>query len=127
MDLEVCGASTLKDLDHYLRQVWLECCGHMSRFSVGGWQGKEIQFSRRISDAFATNIELTHIYDFGTSSETHPTITMASRCAWRIRHVWACAAIMARRKHLTDWVGIRTRAPNPCFRPTLLRCATQGG
>lgn len=70
LDLEMRGSSTLKDLDYYLRRIWLECCGHLSRFSVGGWQGHEILLSRKISEVFTPNIELTHIYDFGTSSET---------------------------------------------------------
>lgn len=70
LDLEMRGAGTLQDLDHYLRHIWLDCCGHMSSFSVKAWQGDEIPFSRTISEVFAPNTELTHIYDFGTSSET---------------------------------------------------------
>jgi len=42
----------------------------MSMFSVGGWRGEEIPKSRRIGEAFQVGAELTHIYDFGTSSET---------------------------------------------------------
>jgi hypothetical protein len=37
LHLEMNGRSTLKHLDQYLRAIWLECCGHMSQFSVGGW------------------------------------------------------------------------------------------
>ena len=70
LDLEMRGRGTLKDLDQYLRAIWLECCGHMSQFSFGGWRGNEISMSRRIQDVFALGNELTHIYDFGTSSET---------------------------------------------------------
>lgn len=70
LDLEMRGPRTLKDLDSYLRGIWLECCGHMSRFSVGGWRGKEIPKKRRADEVFKRGIELTHIYDFGTSSET---------------------------------------------------------
>ena len=70
LDLEVRGSATLKDVDGYLRAIWLECCGHLSRFSVGGWQGQEIHKQRRIEDVFQPGITLTHIYDFGTSSET---------------------------------------------------------
>lgn len=70
LDLEMRGSGTLKDLDHYLRRIWLECCGHMSRFSVGGWRGNEIPKKRRISEVFDRGVQLTHIYDFGTSSET---------------------------------------------------------
>jgi hypothetical protein len=61
---------TLKDLDRYLRGIWLECCGHMSQFSIGGWGGEEIPMKSRIKDVFAEGDELTHIYDFGTESVT---------------------------------------------------------
>lgn len=70
LELEMRGAATLKDLDHYLRAIWLECCGHMSRFSIGGWKGAEIAKSENIEGVFKPGITLTHIYDFGTSSET---------------------------------------------------------
>ena len=70
LHLEMNGRATLKDLDQYLRAIWLECCGHLSRFSVGGWDGKEIAKSRKIENIFASGVALTHIYDFGTSSET---------------------------------------------------------
>ena len=70
LDLETRGYSTLMDLDAYLRCIWLECCGHLSRFSVGGWRGEDISMRRRADDVFKRCIELTHIYDFGTSSET---------------------------------------------------------
>ena len=70
LDVEVRGSATLKDIDAYLRAIWLECCGHLSQFSVGGWQGTEIAKSRRVDAIFQRAVELTHIYDFGTSSET---------------------------------------------------------
>ena len=70
LDLEMRGSATLKDLDGYLRAIWLECCGHLSRFSLGGWQGKEISKKRRADEIFEPGVELTHIYDFGTSSVT---------------------------------------------------------
>lgn len=70
LDLEMRGQAKLKDLDKYLRAIWLECCNHNSEFSLGGWQGHKIPMSRRIEDVFELGTELTHIYDFGTSSET---------------------------------------------------------
>lgn len=70
LHLEMKGSARLADLDHYLRAVWLECCGHLSRFSVGGWRGEEIPKSARAKQVFVPGIELTHIYDFGTESET---------------------------------------------------------
>ena len=68
--LEMQGSATLSDLDHYLRAIWLECCGHMSQFSIGGWSGEEIPMHQTIDKVFKSNTELTHIYDFGTSSHT---------------------------------------------------------
>jgi hypothetical protein len=70
LQVEMRGRATLDDLDHYLRAIWLECCGHMSQFSFGGWRGDKIPMKRRIQEVFALGEELTHIYDFGTSSET---------------------------------------------------------
>lgn len=70
LHLEMDGRATLKQLDQYLRAIWLECCGHLSRFSIGGWGGKEIGMSRKIENVLAAGVTLTHIYDFGTSSET---------------------------------------------------------
>ncbi|MCP4540447.1 MAG: hypothetical protein GY832_25185 [Chloroflexi bacterium] len=70
LHLEMRDSATLEDLDHYLRWIWLECCGHMSRFSTGGWGSGEISKQRRIEQIFMPDLELTHIYDFGTESET---------------------------------------------------------
>lgn len=70
LHLEVNGQAKLKDVDRYLRAIWLECCGHLSRFSIGGWGSNEIAMSRKIEAVFTTGTTLTHIYDFGTSSET---------------------------------------------------------
>ncbi len=70
LHLEVKDSDELIDLDHYLRSIWLECCGHLSQFSIGGWGGEKISKTRKIKDIFKPEIVLTHIYDFGTSSET---------------------------------------------------------
>lgn len=71
LHLEMRGSAKLQDLDSYLRGIWLECCGHMSQFSFGGWRGNEIGMNRPISRVLSVDgEELTHIYDFGTSSET---------------------------------------------------------
>lgn len=68
-DVEVRGSATLQDIDDYLRAIWLECCGHLSRFSVGE-RGEELSLRRRVDAVFTEGAELTHIYDFGTESVT---------------------------------------------------------
>lgn len=70
LHLEIQGEATLKALDDYLRAIWLECCGHLSQFSIGGWSGDEIPMNRKIKHVLTPGLTLTHIYDFGTPSET---------------------------------------------------------
>lgn len=71
LHLEVDGTATLKQIDGYLRAIWLECCNHLSRFSTGGWRGNEVGMARKAADVFAPGVELEHVYDFGTESVTH--------------------------------------------------------
>src|SRR5262249_39449571 len=52
------------------RAIWLECCGHLSRFAFGGWGAEEIPMSRRAGQGFYPGETLSHVYDFCTSSET---------------------------------------------------------
>lgn len=70
LDIEMRGSATLGDLDSYLRAIWLECCGHLSQFSFGGWRGDELSMGIKAASVFQTDAELTHLYDFGTTSET---------------------------------------------------------
>ncbi len=71
LDLEMGGSKTLKDLDTYLRAIWLECCGHLSEFLGTGGLMRKIGMQQKISGVFPSGEgQLTHIYDFGTSSET---------------------------------------------------------
>lgn len=70
LDIEMRGSAALKDIDSYLRSIWLECCDHLSQFSVGDFDTPEIPKSKKVSDVFSRVIEITHIYDFGTSSYT---------------------------------------------------------
>ncbi len=70
LDLEVKGSAQLKDLDKYLRAIWLECCGHLSRFSRGDFFGGKISMNTEVGNVFSTEKEIYHSYDFGTTSET---------------------------------------------------------
>lgn len=36
MHLSVPNNTTLKNLDDFLRNIWLECCGHLSAFTIEG-------------------------------------------------------------------------------------------
>ena len=70
LDLEMVGSASLDKLDKYLRAIWLECCGHLSKFTIGGWGGMEIGKARKADSIFETGLVLRHLYDYGTTSET---------------------------------------------------------
>lgn len=70
LDLEMVGTASLEKLDDYLRAIWLECCDHLSAFTIGGWGGIEIEESRKANTVFKPGLVLRHLYDFGTTSHT---------------------------------------------------------
>lgn len=61
-------ATMLKDLDTFLRDKWLECCGHLSAFSYQQW-GEEIPMSRKIHQIVGAGEALFYQYDFGSTTE----------------------------------------------------------
>lgn len=62
--------STLSAVDKFLRQIWCECCGHMSAFHFGGGEfGK----SRKIS-VLKVGDKLLYEYDFGSTTEIILTV-----------------------------------------------------
>ena len=70
LELEMRGSASLDQLDKYLRAIWLECCGHLSEYTLGGWGGVKVAKSRKADAVFQPKMILRHLYDFGTTSET---------------------------------------------------------
>lgn len=66
LQLLISGNATFKKLDSFLRQIWLECCGHMSQF--GGW-GNEIGMGRKVGVYFKKDFKTDYVYDFGSSTQ----------------------------------------------------------
>ncbi len=60
--------TTLSDLDAFLRNHWLECCGHLSAFTFERW-GKEIPMSRKVNKILLPGKTLEYQYDFGSTTE----------------------------------------------------------
>lgn len=71
---------TLKDLDQFLRDVWVECCGHLSMFRINGknyesevdedcgW-GKHINdMNMKLKDVVSVNDKIQYEYDFGSTT-----------------------------------------------------------
>ena len=74
--LDIPSTATLDSLDRFLREIWLECCGHMSAFFGKGHQ--EIKNSRKFS-TFEPGEQFLHEYDFGDTTETLITVVGRTR------------------------------------------------
>jgi hypothetical protein len=82
LDLEMKAQAPLAKLDSFLREIWLECCGHLSSFDIegvsytvspsgGGFFGGFVERSMKakLGDVASEGIRFHHTYDFGTSTE----------------------------------------------------------
>ena len=74
LHIEIKADAKLKDLDKFLREIWLECCGHLSKFEIDGVEyhsmpegEKGMHF--RLNRVLSLGTEFYHIYDFGTPTE----------------------------------------------------------
>ncbi len=69
--------STLADLDEYLRDTWVECCEHLSQFTIGSVTFASMpnrEFRDRsmkigLGSALVRGTEFGYEYDFGTTTE----------------------------------------------------------
>lgn len=80
MYLKMPITATLSDLDSFLRDEWLECCGHLSAFRIGedsytsmvdelwGMDDKNM-VGVKLGKVLKVGDQLTHEYDFGTTTE----------------------------------------------------------
>lgn len=64
--VEVDNQAVLKDLDNLIRDVWVECCNHLSLF---GDYVNEINKGRIIINTLNPGDSVNYIYDFGSSTE----------------------------------------------------------
>ena len=67
LDMAVKREGKLKDVDRFLRRIWLECCGHMSEFS--SVTHRKVSMNTKVSEAVGSVDRLGYVYDFGSSTE----------------------------------------------------------
>lgn len=67
---------TLEDIDIFLRELWLECCGHLSMFTVNGqryysicYEPGDVPMDVKCSDVVAVGSEFSYEYDFGSTTD----------------------------------------------------------
>jgi hypothetical protein len=67
----------LSKLDHFLRRVWLECCGHLSAFTIGRERYAsgpmadlgERSMSVRLNRVLDVGLKFSYEYDYGSTTE----------------------------------------------------------
>jgi hypothetical protein len=66
----------LNKLDEFLRGIWLECCGHMSAFEIGGiryastsFGGGERSMKAPLGQVAGVGTKFFYEYDFGSTTE----------------------------------------------------------
>jgi hypothetical protein len=79
MHLEAPGTATLEDLDHLLRDTWLECCGHLSQFEIQGqryisyvpedpWDEGGRSMRVALGKILGPGMKSNYEYDFGSTT-----------------------------------------------------------
>lgn len=68
LNLLMDGDTPLAELDDFLRAIWLECCGHLSQFSIGRWN-QELRLSQKARRVFEKGTKIWYAYDFGSTTE----------------------------------------------------------
>src|SRR6266478_9717728 len=81
MHLQVAVGATLATLDRFLRDTWLECCGHLSVFRIGGfnyyvdaemdayWDMRRKNMQVRLDEVLSPGQTCSYEYDFGSTTE----------------------------------------------------------
>lgn len=90
--VEMPATATLRDLDQFLRDLWLECCGHLSAFKIAGTQYSvetateagdpwfappwpERNMDVRVGEVLHPGLKFTYEYDFGSTTELALRVT----------------------------------------------------
>jgi len=77
MHLEMPANAKLEVLDSFLRETWLECCGHLSVFKIEGqryssWPMEDFEekgMNVALGEVVSPRMRFFHEYDFGTTTE----------------------------------------------------------
>jgi hypothetical protein len=104
LHLEMPATTRLKYLDQFLRDIWLECCGHLSAFKIEGrkraaprsledflaanlddWRDPdEVDMEAKVGDLFKPGLKLSYDYDFG-STTTLSIKVVGEREGWVVK------------------------------------------
>jgi hypothetical protein len=122
LHIEMKASSKLSDLDRFLRDIWLECCGHLSQFTIGGRAYMPSHAGDlREMDARSMEVQLGKVldvkhkfvyeYDFGSTTQIEGQIIAERQGALKEK-----ARILARNR-------IPEVACSNCGKPAVRFCA----
>lgn len=79
--IEIREDATLLDLDSFLRDIWLECCGHLSAFEINGssyesmpvqdlfWGEPAEHMNHKLKKVLRKGMKINYEYDFDSSTD----------------------------------------------------------
>lgn len=79
--VEIKDRATLKDLDQFLRDIWLECCGHLSAFDIYGqsyelmpnrefyWGKPPKGMNHKLYTVIEEGMLIGYEYDYGSTTD----------------------------------------------------------
>ncbi len=82
LHIEIPANATLSELDGFLRAIWLECCGHLSSFTISGmkyddqrlrdefssWDSPSGSMNKRLYSVLNVKDKFSYEYDFGSTT-----------------------------------------------------------
>ncbi len=86
--------ATLADLDMVIRDVWVECCGHLSSFIIGGVEysinrlgedldddyGETESMNTPLKDVLVPGMRCRYLYDYGSTTELRVKVSDIMPC-----------------------------------------------
>ncbi len=84
MYLKVSSHARFEDLDSFLREIWLECCDHMSAFNIGR---EEVKKRTKLLYVLHPGMLLTYEYDFGSTTELAIRVVSEFKSSIKTREV----------------------------------------
>lgn len=90
MYLETPSGTKLRDLDRFLRDAWVECCSHLSQFTIEGRryvstpsEAGDRSMNLPVGSALRKGLDFEYEYDFGTTTELALNVLSVRRGTWR--------------------------------------------
>ncbi len=135
MEIGVHLEAPLEMLDLFLREVWVECCGHLSEFKVGKKrylrepeERGEYPMDLPVFKVFQPGTTFTYTYDFGSPTVIHGKVREVFRGPAVDPNLWKGAVLLAMRNLKPRMTCSQCDRPARYFyteeedRPMELRC-----